>query len=103
MGCRRRARHEFPGGAAGIRVPVEAACPSAKMLFMSCHAESSIVHQGVLDQGINLIMKPFDAKGPFTGVRNALGMTYEGSLAAGRMIRNVDPTPGTLRTSILPP
>ena len=33
--------------------------PDLKVLFMSGHAESSIVHDGRLDRGVNLLGKPF--------------------------------------------
>jgi YesN/AraC family two-component response regulator len=40
-------------------------CPRLKCLFMSGYTANVIAHQGVLDEGINFIQKPF-SKGDLT-------------------------------------
>jgi CheY-like chemotaxis protein len=38
---------------------VRALYPHTKILFTSAYTETAIVHQGVLDQGVTLLQKPF--------------------------------------------
>ena len=33
--------------------------PGLKVLYMSGHADNVIVHQGMLDEGVHLVAKPF--------------------------------------------
>lgn len=51
----------LPSQISGDEVATEALkkMPDLKVLFMSGHAESSIVHDGRLDRGVNLLGKPF--------------------------------------------
>jgi two-component system cell cycle sensor histidine kinase/response regulator CckA len=42
------------------------------ILFMSGYSHDVIVHQGVLEEGVNLIEKPFAADGLLNRVRDVL-------------------------------
>ncbi len=46
--------------------------PDIEILFMSGYAADVISHQGVLDEGVNFIKKPFSAKDLAFAVRNVL-------------------------------
>jgi DNA-binding response OmpR family regulator len=46
--------------------------PTTRVLFMSGYSHDVIVHQGVLEEGINLIEKPFAAETLLTTVRAVL-------------------------------
>ncbi|MHB8137760.1 MAG: PAS domain S-box protein [Smithellaceae bacterium] len=47
--------------------------PHIKHLFMSGYTASAIAHQGVLDEGVHFIQKPFSVKSLATKVRETLG------------------------------
>jgi PAS domain S-box-containing protein len=47
--------------------------PNIKVLFMSGYSDEVIVHQGVLDPGVDLIDKPFSSDDLLRRVRNVLG------------------------------
>lgn len=47
--------------------------PDLKVLFMSGYTESSIVHQGRLDDGVHLIGKPFRREQLARKVADVLG------------------------------
>jgi PAS domain S-box-containing protein len=47
--------------------------PDIKRLFMSGYTADVIVHQGVLDEGVHFISKPFSVKGLADKVRETLG------------------------------
>jgi PAS domain S-box-containing protein len=49
-----------------------ALCPGIRILYMSGYAESSIVNHGILDQGVNLIQKPFAAEDLLSRIRELL-------------------------------
>jgi CheY-like chemotaxis protein len=51
----------FPGGMTGVEIAKEAAKTGREIpvIFMSGYTENSIIHQGVLDQGVLLLNKPF--------------------------------------------
>jgi DNA-binding NtrC family response regulator len=44
-----------------LAVELHRARPKTKVLYMSGYSRDLIVHQGVLDQGVTLIQKPFGA------------------------------------------
>ena len=46
--------------------------PATKVLFMSGYSQDVIVHQGVLDEGVSLIEKPFSADDLLRKVRDVL-------------------------------
>ncbi len=46
--------------------------PSLKCLFMSGYTANVIVHQGVLDEGVNFIQKPFNMEDLAVAIREAL-------------------------------
>jgi two-component system, cell cycle sensor histidine kinase and response regulator CckA len=46
--------------------------PRTKVLFMSGYSQDLIVHQGVLEEGVNLIEKPFSVEDLLTRVREVL-------------------------------
>ncbi len=45
-----------------LAMDVLAQRPATKVLFMSGYSENVIVHKGVIDQGVNLIEKPFSGE-----------------------------------------
>jgi len=47
--------------------------PRLKSLFMSGYTANVIAHQGVLDEGVNFMQKPFSFQGLSVKVREALG------------------------------
>jgi two-component system, cell cycle sensor histidine kinase and response regulator CckA len=47
-------------------------CPDIRRLFMSGYTSNVIAHQGVLDEGVNFIQKPFSIQVLATKVREAL-------------------------------
>jgi PAS domain S-box-containing protein len=55
-----------------LSVDVLARLPEAKVLFMSGYSENVIVHQGVIDEGVNLIEKPFSVDDLLHRVREIL-------------------------------
>jgi len=44
-----------------------------KIVFMSGYTADVIAHQGVLDEGVNFIQKPFSMRDMAVKVREALG------------------------------
>ncbi len=46
--------------------------PGAKVLFMSGYTDNAIVHHGVLDEGVNLVQKPFNPEGLAKKAREVL-------------------------------
>jgi PAS domain S-box-containing protein len=55
-----------------LSVDVVELLPAVKVLFMSGYSQDVIVHQGVLDQGVHLIEKPFSADELLRNVRDIL-------------------------------
>jgi PAS domain S-box-containing protein len=55
-----------------LSVDVLARRPTTKVLFMSGYSQDIIVHQGVLEEGVSLIEKPFSADELLRKVRNVL-------------------------------
>ena len=51
---------------------LQAICPDLKCMFMSGYTANAIVHQGVLDKGVNFIQKPFSRKELAETVRKVL-------------------------------
>jgi CheY-like chemotaxis protein len=51
---------------------VRAACPRAKVLYVSGYTADVIAHHGVLDEGVLFMEKPFSMKDMATKVRQAL-------------------------------
>ena len=51
---------------------LESICPSVKVLFMSGYTANVIVHQGVLDEGLNFLQKPFSVKDLAVKLQNML-------------------------------
>ena len=47
-------------------------CPDIRILYMSGHADNSLVHHGILDPGVDLIEKPFESDGLLRRVREIL-------------------------------
>ena len=51
---------------------IRKSCPDIRVLFMSGHVDSSLVHHGVLDPGVDLIEKPFESEALLKRVREVL-------------------------------
>jgi len=51
--------------------------PDVKLLFMSGYTANVIAHQGVLDEGVAFIQKPFSTADLFVKLRNLLGESTE--------------------------
>jgi len=51
---------------------VEQRCPGVRVLYMSGHAHDTIGRQGVLDEGVDFIPKPFTPEALRARVREAL-------------------------------
>ncbi len=70
----------LPGGLNGRQLADEAMrrCPGLKVLFTTGYARNAIIHQGRLDPGVELIVKPFTAASLAAKVRQVL----EGGLAS---------------------
>ncbi len=49
--------------------------PGLKVLFMTGYARNAIVHQGVLDPGLELLPKPFTPAALVRKIRQVLGST----------------------------
>jgi PAS domain S-box-containing protein len=64
----------LPGGMTGAQVAAQArgAKPDLKVLFTTGYARNAIVHHGRLDQGVQLITKPFSMSDLATRVRDVL-------------------------------
>jgi len=72
----------LPGGMTGAQVAAQArvAKPDLKVLFTTGYARNAIVHHGRLDQGVQLITKPFSMSDLATRVRDILdGLAIESS------------------------
>ena len=48
---------------------IKAICPFIKVLFVSGYTENAITHQGVLDEGVNFLQKPFSQQELATKLR----------------------------------
>ncbi|MCA1792900.1 MAG: response regulator [Desulfobacteraceae bacterium] len=55
-----------------------ALCPQLKFLFMSGYTANVIAHQGVLDEGVQFIQKPFSMKEIAVKVQNVLDGADDG-------------------------
>jgi len=64
----------LPGGISGpeIAKKVRGKLPNLKILFMSGYTENAVVHHGYLDEGVDLINKPFTFKTLGSKVRDVL-------------------------------
>jgi YesN/AraC family two-component response regulator len=51
---------------------IQECCPNIRSLFMSGHTAHVIAHQGVLDDGVNFIQKPFSPRDLARKVREVL-------------------------------
>jgi two-component system, cell cycle sensor histidine kinase and response regulator CckA len=63
---------------------IKASRPDIKILFMSGYAESGIVHQGVLDDGIRFLQKPFTGEALAIKTREVLDGRCEPDHLPGR-------------------
>jgi PAS domain S-box-containing protein len=64
----------MPGGLNGRQLADEARklCPGLRVIFTSGYAETSVVHDGQLDQGVHLLNKPYRREDLAKKVRDAL-------------------------------
>jgi FixJ family two-component response regulator len=58
--------------------------PEIKTLFMSGYTADVIAHQGVLEEGVNFIQKPFSIQDLSVKVRAALDQKEQGCTVASR-------------------
>ncbi len=56
-----------------LRDRIESLRPGTKVLFMSGYTTNSIVHHGVLEEGVNFIQKPFTIQDLAAKVRHVIG------------------------------
>ena len=57
-----------------LRDRVQGVSPGLKVLFISGYASDIIAHHGVLDEGVQLIRKPFSMNDLINAVQNILGI-----------------------------
>jgi CheY-like chemotaxis protein len=70
---------------------VKRASPQTQVLFMSGYTENAIVHDGKLDEGVNLISKPFRREDIARKVAQVLQMGAPAEPAAdGKVVRFPD-------------
>jgi PAS domain S-box-containing protein len=55
---------------------IKAIYPQTKILFTSAYTENSIVHQGILDEGVTLLQKPFTPSALANKVRDVLDQPF---------------------------
>jgi CheY-like chemotaxis protein len=69
----------LPGGMTGAQVAAQAAAlrPGLKVLFTTSYARNAIIHQGRLDRGVELIVKPFSSADLAARVRDLLDARQE--------------------------
>ena len=61
----------------GLAERLQALYPNLKVLFMSGYTADAIVHQGVLDQNVHFLQKPFTLTDLAHKVRQAIGKQEE--------------------------
>jgi PAS domain S-box-containing protein len=71
----------MPGGlkADELMRKAQAQHPGLKVLFMSGYTENAIVHNGVLDEGVRLLVKPFEEHDLDREIRSLLNRKEDGS------------------------
>jgi CheY-like chemotaxis protein len=64
----------LPQGISGPQLArqAQARCPGLQVLYMSGYTRNAIIHNGVLDQGVNLLTKPFLKQELALAVRDCL-------------------------------
>jgi len=67
----------LPGGMNGRQLgdDARARCPDIRVLFTTGYARNAIVHQGRLDPGVALLVKPFTYAGLAAKLREMLDQT----------------------------
>ncbi len=55
---------------------IQSAYPKIKVIFMSGYTENAIVHQGILEEGITFLQKPFTPENLLIKIRAVLGASH---------------------------
>ena len=78
-------RRVYPAGGAAA---VQALYPHTRILFTSAYTENAIVHQGVLNKGVELLQKPFTPSALAHKLREVLDRPTAGPSLSPEVVRS---------------